>query len=97
MYSNQLLTKYAVRERERESERYSSTTVNQTPRYSGHGFSVTAPRESNGKKTKKRIKNEVLSVLQEVPNVLLDSTQGAAEGSNPMPYSLGRRLGPLPY
>ena len=61
------------------------------------GFSGTASRESNGKKSKKRIKNKVSSVLQEFPNVLPDNAQGTAEDSNPIPYSLGRRLGPLPY
>ena len=70
---------------------------NRTLRINVPGLSGTALRESNGKKSKKMIKNEVPSVLQEVPNVLPDSTQGAAEGLNPMPYSLGRRLGPLPY
>ena len=30
-------------------------------------------------------------------NVLPDSAQGASRGSNPLPYILGRRLGPLPY
>ena len=72
-------------------------TDNLTLRITVPGFSRTAPRESNGKKSKKMIKNEVPSVLQEVPNVLPDSAQGAAEGSNPIPYSLGRGLGPLPY
>ena len=36
-------------------------------------------------------------VLQEILSVLSDSAQGAVEDSNPMPYSLGRGLGPLPY
>ena len=37
--------------------------VNRTPRLSGHASSGTQPRESNGKKSKKKIKNEVLNVL----------------------------------
>ena len=53
--------------------------------------------ESQTEKSKKMIKNEIPSVLQEVPSVLPDSAQGAAEGSDPTPYSLGRELGPLPY
>ena len=32
-------------------------SVNGTPRKSGNGFSGTQPRESNGQKLKKRIKN----------------------------------------
>ena len=49
-----------------------------------------APRESNGKKSKKRIKKEV-------PSVLLDNAQDTNKGSNPIPYSLGRGLDPLSY
>ena len=37
--------------------------VNRTPRMSGHASSGTQPRESNGKKSKKRIKNEDPNVL----------------------------------
>ena len=72
-------------------------TDNRTLRITVPGLSETAPRESNGKKLKKTIKNEVPNVLQEVPDVLLDSAQGALKGSNPIPHSLGHGLGPLPY
>ena len=58
-----------------------------TLRSIGHENFVTAPKESN---RKKMIKKEVSSVLPV-------SAQGAAKGSNPIPYSLGRRLGSLPY
>ena len=59
------------------------------------GFFGTAPRESNGK-IEEKDQNEVPSVLREVPNVLPDNAQGAPEGSNPIPHSLGHGLGPLP-
>ena len=39
-------------------------SVIRSPRHSGLEFSGTQPRESNGKKSKKRIKNEVPRVLQ---------------------------------
>ena len=39
-------------------------SASRTPRMSGHASSGTQPRESNGKKSKKRIKNEVPNVLQ---------------------------------
>ena len=53
--------------------------------------------ESQKEKLKKRIKNEVPRVLQEVANVLPDNAQGALEGLNPIPHSLGHGLSPLPY
>ena len=59
--------------------------------------SLGQPLQSQTEKIKKMIKNKVTSVLQEVPNVLPDSAEGAADGLNPIPYSLGRRLDPLPY
>ena len=64
-----------------------------TPQQSGHGSSGTQPRESNGKKSKKMIKNEVPTES----NVLPDSAQGASRASNPLPYILRRRLGPLSF
>ena len=73
--------------------RQTRPTDNRTPRITGPGFSGTAPRQSNRKKSKKRIKKK----SQTVPSVLPDSAQGAAEDSNSIPYSLGRGLCPLPY
>ena len=46
-------------------------SVNGTPRISGHGFSGTQPRESNGKKSKKRPKNKETNVLQRLRTYFL--------------------------
>ena len=45
--------------------------------------------ENQTEKSKKTIKKEV-------PSALPDSAQGAAEGLNAIPHSLGRGVGPLP-
>ena len=81
-------------------DKYSRTTANRT-----HGDPDTTEnrtwilRDSAKRVKRKKLtkRNEVPSVLQEVLNVLPNSAQGAPEGSNPIPHSLGRGLNSLPY
>ena len=72
--------------------RFAPTEI-QTPRTFAHEILVTPSTESNGKKRRKRIKND----FRRHPIEFRDCGKGPLEAANPKPCSFGRVVVPLPY